>query len=110
LNKDTLVAFDTETTSLDTKEANLVGFSFCFDTQKAYYIPVGHSYLGVGDQVSINDAIDAIKKILECKVVGQNLKFDLSLLYNRYNITEVTPYADTMILAWLTNPAKRAGL
>lgn len=110
LNKDTLVAFDTETTSLDTKEANLVGFSFCFDTQKAYYIPVGHSYLGVGDQVSIDDAIAAIKKILECKVVGQNLKFDLSLLYNRYNITEVTPYADTMILAWLTNPAKRVGL
>jgi DNA polymerase I len=110
LNKDTLVAFDTETTSLDTKEANLVGFSFCLDDKKAYYIPVGHSYLGVGDQVSINNALNAIEKLLQCKVVGQNLKFDLSLLYNRFDFKEITPYADTMILAWLTNPAKRAGL
>ncbi|MDD5359733.1 MAG: DNA polymerase I [Sulfurovaceae bacterium] len=110
LNKDTLVAFDTETTSLDTKEANLVGFSFCLDDKKAYYIPVGHSYLGVGDQVGVDDALGAIEQILKCKVVGQNLKFDLSLLYNRFDFKEITPYADTMILAWLSNPAKRAGL
>lgn len=110
LTSDTAVAFDTETTSLDTKEANLVGFSFCFDTQKAYYIPVGHSYLGVGDQVDINDALNAIKKIFKCKIVGQNLKFDLSLLYNRYDFEPIYPYCDTMILAWLSNPAKRVGL
>ncbi len=110
LNKDTLVAFDTETTSLDTKEANLVGFSFCTDSKKAYYVPVGHSYLGVPEQVDLNDALSAIKKILLSKIVGQNLKYDLSLLYNRYDIAAVYPYGDTMILAWLSNPAKRVGL
>ncbi|MBD3808020.1 MAG: DNA polymerase I, partial [Epsilonproteobacteria bacterium] len=110
IDKDTIVAFDTETTSLDTKKADLVGFSFCMDERKAYYVPVGHSYLGVGKQVDIADALNVIKKILSCKIVGQNLKFDLSLLYNRYGFKEIVPYADTMILAWLSNPAKRVGL
>lgn len=110
LNKDTLVAFDTETTSLDTKEANLVGFSFCIDETKAYYVPVGHCYLGAPEQVGLSDALSAIKKIFSCKLVGQNLKYDLSLLYNRYSIERIHPHGDTMILAWLSNPAKRVGL
>ena len=110
LNKDTLVAFDTETTSLDTKEANLVGFSFCIDETKAYYVPVGHCYLGAHEQVGLSDALSAIKKIFSCKLVGQNLKYDLSLLYNRYSIERIHPHGDTMILAWLSNPAKRVGL
>ncbi len=110
LTAQTIVAFDTETTSLDTKEAKLVGFSFCFDETKAYYVPVAHSYLGVGEQVDIADAIRAIKKICSCKLVGQNLKFDLSLLYNIYGFSRVYPYCDTRILAWLNNPANRVGL
>jgi len=107
---ETLVAFDTETTGLDTKEANLIGFSFCVDENKAYYVPVGHSYLGVGTQVGLIDALKSIKKIFLCKVIGQNLKFDLSLLYNRYDFAPFEPYADTMILAWLANPSSRVGL
>lgn len=110
LTAETLVAFDTETTGLDTKEANLVGFSFCTDENKAYYVPVAHSYLGVGEQVNLGDALKAIKKILSCKTVGQNLKFDLGLLYNRYSFTPVEPFADTMLLAWLSNPSSRVGL
>ncbi|MDD5405938.1 MAG: DNA polymerase I [Sulfurovaceae bacterium] len=107
---DTIIAFDTETTDLDTKEASLVGFSFCTEESKAYYVPVAHSYLGVGEQVSLNDALKAIKKILSCKVVGQNLKFDLGLLYNRYNFQPIEPFADTMLLAWLADPGSRVGL
>jgi len=63
IGKDAIVAFDTETTGLDTKTAKMVGFSFCFDAQKAYYVPVGHNYLGVEEQVSLEDAVEAIKKL-----------------------------------------------
>ena len=110
IEKDTIVAFDTETTGLDTKVAKMVGFSFCLDADKAYYVPIGHSYLGVEDQVNINDATDALKKLLTHNIVGQNLKFDFSLLYNQYDFKEVTPYADTMIMAWLSNPGSKVGL
>lgn len=110
LNSETIVAFDTETTGLDTKEASLVGFSFCFDESEAFYVPVAHSYLGVGEQVNLDDALSAIKQIMRCKVVGQNLKYDFSLLYNRYGFEPLAPYADTMILAWLGNPYGRVGL
>jgi DNA polymerase-1 len=110
IDSDAIVAFDTETTGLDTKVAKMVGFSFCTATDKAYYVPVGHNYLGVEDQVSIDDATDALKILLKHQIVGQNLKFDLSLLYNQYNFEEITPYADTMIMAWLSDPGSKVGL
>ena len=110
IESDAIVAFDTETTGLDTKVAKMVGFSFCLDKNKAYYVPVGHNYLGVEDQVSIDDATDALKILLKHQVVGQNLKFDLSLLYNQYGFEEITPYADTMIMAWLSDPGSKVGL
>ena len=110
IDEDTLVAFDTETTGLDTKKDKMVGFSFAMDETKAYYVPIAHSYLGVTEQVSIDDAIKAIKKILKAKAVGQNLKFDLSLLYNQYGVEDVIPFADTMLMAWLLNPGTKVGL
>ena len=110
LTSDTIVAFDTETTGLDTKEASLVGFSFCVDEARAYYVPVAHSYLGVTNQLDIDDALMYIKKLFECKVVGQNLKYDLSLLYNRYSFEYQDVYADTMIMAWLLDAGSKVGL
>ena len=110
IEKDAIVAFDTETTGLDTKVAKMVGFSFCMDREKSYYVPVGHSYLGVEDQVSLDDAIEALKKLMTFNVVGQNLKFDFSLLSNQYKMEPVIPYADTMIMAWLSNPGSKVGL
>ena len=110
IQSDAIVAFDTETTGLDTKVAKMVGFSFCLDEQSAYYVPVGHSYLGVEDQVGIDDATDALKRLLKHQIVGQNLKFDFSLLSNQYGFEPMTPYADTMIMAWLSNPGSKVGL
>jgi len=106
----TLVAFDTETTGLDTKKDKMVGFSFCTDSEKAYYVPIGHNYLGVEAQVSVEDAAAALEKLMKCRVIGQNLKFDLSLLYHQYGIGEVLPFADTMIMAWLLDPSSKVGL
>jgi len=106
----TLVAFDTETTGLDTKKDKMVGFSFCTDSEKAYYVPIGHNYLGVEVQVSVEDAAAALEKLMKCRVIGQNLKFDLSLLYHQYGIGEVLPFADTMIMAWLSDPGSKVGL
>ena len=110
IDKDAIVAFDTETTGLDTKIAKMVGFSFCFDAEKSYYVPVGHNYLGVEDQVSMDDAILALKKLMKHNIVGQNLKFDFSLLYNQFVMEPIIPYADTMIMAWLSNPGTKVGL
>jgi len=110
IDKEAIVAFDTETTGLDTKVARMVGFSFCVERDRSYYVPVGHSYLGVEDQVALDDALAALKKLMKYKIVGQNLKFDFSLLLNQYGIEPTLPYADTMIMAWLSNPGRKVGL
>ena len=110
IEKDAIVALDTETTGLNTKVAKLVGFSFCLDREKAYYVPIGHAYLGVEEQVGLEDALSALRRLMRYRVVGQNLKFDFSLLSNQYGIQAPLPHADTMIMAWLSNPGSKIGL
>ena len=110
IEEGSVVAFDTETTSLDALKADLVGFSFCLDEKEAYYVPIAHNYLGVGEQVSKEDALEAIKHLFEKgNIVGQNLKFDLSVLYE-HGLNRSKPFADTMIMAWLLDPGSRVGL
>ncbi|WP_321315571.1 DNA polymerase I [Halarcobacter sp.] len=107
--EDTIVAFDTETTDIDTKNASLVGFSFCFENNKAYYIPINHQYLGAPAQISFEIVSEAINKLNTKKLVLQNFKYDFSIIKNELNI-ELKLYADTMILAWLLNSSERVGL
>ena len=110
IDEDAIVAFDTETTGLDTTSDRMVGFSFSYEDTKAYYVPVAHSYLGVGAQVLQSDAVEALHQLMKHKIVGQNLKFDFALLYHQYGFKEMVPYADTMILAWLSDPGTKVGL
>lgn len=104
------VAFDTETTGLDVKVAKIVGFSFALSDKEAYYVPIAHNYLGVTEQITLEDAKKAIEKIFTCRVVGQNLKYDFAIVKQNFNSLHVEHFSDTMILAWLLNPEKRVGL
>jgi len=104
---DKVVAFDTETDSLENPK--IVGFSFAFEENRAYYVPINHNYLGVSKQIKEEKALEAIKKILEKKVIGHNLKFDFKMLRD-YGIFAPTPFSDTMILAWILDPDSSVSL
>ena len=110
LTNHSIIAFDTETTGLDVRSADIVGFSFALDEQNAYYVPIGHSYLGVQKQISLQDAKKAIEKIYTCKVIGHNLKYDFAIIKRNFNIIKVENFVDTMVLAWLLNSQYRVGL
>jgi DNA polymerase-1 len=80
-----LFAFDTETTSLDYMEAQIVGVSFAVEAGRAAYVPVAHDYLGAPEQLSREWVLEQLKPLLEDPQhakVGQNLKYDASVLAN----------------------------
>lgn len=110
LDKETIIAFDTETTGLDTKHAKIVGFSFCMNEEKAFYVPINHDYLGVPKQISFEVAKKAITLIYQAFVVGHNLKYDFEIIKNNFGLNLPQNYADTMILAWLKNPSSRVNM
>ncbi|MDD5372617.1 MAG: DNA polymerase I [Sulfurimonas sp.] len=110
LKRDTIVAFDTETTGLDYERDSLVGFSFCFNDTEAYYVPIAHFYLGVEEQISESEAKNAIRKIFNSLVVGHNIKFDLHFVTRFLEDDGLDIFADSMILAWLINPESALSL
>ena len=98
LNEKDLISVDTETTSLNPLQADLVGISFSCDTNEAYYIPVAHKNVKC---LSREIVISKIKIILEdpsIKKVGQNIKYDLIVL-KKYGI-DIEPIEDTMLLSY----------
>ena len=105
LRKAKLFAFDTETTSVDYMAAELVGVSFAVAPGEAAYVPVAHNYPGAPEQLSLTDVLEALKPILEDpkrKKVGQNLKYDLSVLA-RYGVTLNGIAHDTMLESYVFN-------
>jgi len=100
-----LIAFDTETTSLDSMSAQLVGLSFAVEANRACYIPVGHDYPGVPAQLPRGEVLAALKPILEDASkpkLGQNAKYDLNVL-SLYGI-EVRGLAfDSMLESYVLN-------
>ena len=98
-----LVAVDTETTSLDYMVADLVGISVAVEAGKAAYIPFGHDYLGVPDQLSREMVMAKLKPLLEdpaVKKVGQNLKYDMSI-FAQHGIALAGIEFDTMLESYV---------
>ncbi|MDR2151288.1 MAG: DNA polymerase I [Helicobacteraceae bacterium] len=102
-----IVAFDTETNSLDPRSARLAGFSFAHSEEKGYYAAISHRYLGAPPQISQEAAKEAIKKLFaKAKIVGQNLKFDLHILNHTLGLSDLPFENDTLLIAWLIDPEK----
>ena len=98
------VAVDTETSSLDPHQADLIGISLCSKIGKACYIPIGHK-----SKISINknDVIKKLKPLLEdpsVKKIGQNIKFDFIVLFKCGII--ISPMEDTMLMSYVLDAGK----
>lgn len=110
------VAFDTETTSLDGMEAQLVGVSLAVEAGKACYIPLGHRgeerdllnpTATHPQQIPMKEALSLLKPLLEDSTVlkiGQNIKYD-ALVLKKYDI-DVTPIDDTMVMSYVLDGAQ----
>ena len=110
------VAIDTETTSLDEMQADLVGISLAVDAGMACYVPVGHTTGGGDlfgatalalDQLSQDQVLAALKPVLEepsILKIGQNIKYDWKIFARRG--IRITPFDDTMLMSY----AQHAGL
>ena len=113
LNKCEVFAIDTETDSLDTVTANLVGISLSVKEGGGCYIPIGHKYDDCPKQLDIDDVIKELGSSIEknkLKAVGQNLKFDIPILH-RHGIVLDEFHADTMLMSYVLNStATRHGM
>ncbi len=113
-----VVAFDTETTSLDPMQAELCGVSLAIRPGRAAYVPFNHKS-GRGDllggglvegQIPIREALAVLKPLLEHKAVlkiAQNLKYDLVVM-NRHGV-DVAPYDDTMLISYVLDAGNPGG-
>ncbi|CAA0083683.1 DNA polymerase I [BD1-7 clade bacterium] len=98
-------AFDTETTSLNYMNAEIVGVSFSVEAGKAAYVPVAHDYLGAPEQLDRDFVLQALKPLLEdpnARKIGQNLKYDAHVLLN-YGIQLQGVAYDTMLESYVWN-------
>ena len=105
IDKCNVFAIDTETSSLDTMTADLIGISLACNEGEGCYIPIKHLYEEMPKQIPLSQ----IQKILgsaitknQKKLVGQNLKFDLPML-NRHGIKIEEFLGDTMLMSYVLN-------
>lgn len=100
-----LLAVDTETTSINYMEAQLVGFCLAYEPGAGIYVPVGHDYIGAPTQLALADVLELIKPILldrQVTKVAQNLKYDMSVLA-KYGAVIEGPVRDTMLESYVLN-------
>ena len=105
LAKAPLFAFDTETTSLNYSQAEIVGVSFAIEPGEAAYVPLAHDYLGAPEQLDRDQTLAKLKPLLEDPShhkVGQNLKYDKNVLAN-HGITLEGIAEDTMLESYVLN-------
>jgi DNA polymerase-1 len=100
-----LIAFDTETTSLDAMRAELVGMSFCARPGQAFYLPVGHGYPDAPKQLARDAVLAQLRPLLEDPErakVGQHIKYDMNVL-SLYGIELRGIAFDTMLESYVLN-------
>jgi DNA polymerase-1 len=105
LHKARLIAVDTETTSLDSMQAELVGLSFCVQAGQACYLPVGHDYAGAPAQLDRDAVLASLKPLLEDAdkpKVGQHIKYDMNVL-SLYGVEVRGVAFDTMLESYVFN-------
>ncbi len=98
-------AIDTETTSINYMDAELVGFCFACEPGRAAYLPVAHNYESAPAQLELTQALAALQPLLEDPAlpkVGQNLKYDMSVLA-RYGVDLAGVRYDTMLESYVVN-------
>jgi DNA polymerase-1 len=103
-------AIDTETTSLNAVEAELVGLSFAVEAGVAWYVPIGHRYLGAPDQLDQKLVLDRLRPVLEdptCEKIGQNIKYD-ALVLRHAGIQLAGIAVDTMVLSYVLYPQSKS--
>jgi DNA polymerase-1 len=103
LSQATFFAFDTETTSLDPMQAEMVGISFAIEQSKAAYIPLTHDYQDAPEQLNRENILHQLKPILEnpeIKKIGHNIKYDIEILANQQIRLRGVQY-DTMLESYI---------
>ncbi len=113
IKKSKTFAIDTETDSVQTVSANMLGISLSVAENEGCYIPIGHDYEGCPEQLSMDEVITALGPVIEenqDKIIGQNLKFDIPIL-SRHGINITKFLADTMLMSYVLNStATRHGM
>ena len=97
-------SFDTETTSLDFNQAELVGFSLSFTENQGFYCPVGHNS-SEDVNLPLTEVLDIMRVLFEDEkltVIGQNFKYDINVL-KKYSITFKNSIEDTMLMSYILN-------
>ncbi|HIJ78453.1 MAG: DNA polymerase I [Desulfobulbaceae bacterium] len=108
-----LLVIDTETSSLDTLTAELVGISLCTTKDEAFYLAIGHRDEAGNlrpDQLPLKAALEALQPLLadeKLPKLGHNLKFDLGILKN-HGVSIHGPIWDTMIASYLIDPSRNS--
>jgi DNA polymerase I len=109
-----ILVVDTETTSLDTRAAELVGLSLCTGLERSWYIPIGHRLANgeIADrQLDLQTVTSALGPFLQSESLpklGHNLKYDFAVLQKNCGLRLLGPLLDTMIAAYLLDPTRRS--
>lgn len=114
LSEAVILAVDTETTSLNPREAELVGISLSVDQNRCWYIPIGHRDQD-GNVIDSQLSLEVVRRALtpflqstELPKLGHNIKYDYAILKQTLGVELVGPLIDTMIATYLVEPLRRS--
>jgi len=103
LSKQKSISFDTETTSIDSQQAELVGISFSWKAKEGYYIPMPEKK---ADAIKVLAEFKPVLENEKIEKIGQNIKYDINVV-RRYDCDVKGPFFDTMIAHYLLQPDQR---